>query len=107
MEMRLPSTQELRTELIVDTEPLQETSVVQFGCEDCPNQQRLVSDWLSVTQIIGVMDSATDVPRAFVSGNFFGAGKATPCELDPETNAPQCAHKQTLKNIPTLFQAQP
>jgi len=98
--MRLPSPNSLRAELREGLPPgSHEPSVVQFGCEGCPNGKRLVTGWLAVSRLVKMMDEEPHVPRAFVAENFSSVGKADACPID------ECLHEATLKTV--IMRSQP
>jgi hypothetical protein len=98
---RLPSPNSLRAELKNENLPpgSHEPSVVQFGCERCPNGHCFVTGWLSVTKLVEMMDGEPNVPRGFVAENFSLIGKANACPID------ECQHEDTLKTV--VMRSQP
>lgn len=98
--MNAPSLESLRAELQEGPVPgTHEPSVVQFGCEGCQNAHRFVAGWLSSTRLIDMMDSESDLPRAFVIGNLAGVGKASPCEIDSEADEFECPRGESLRTV--------
>lgn len=100
--MKLPSPLSLRAELDDDEESgPHNQSVVKFGCEGCssPGSNRFVLGRLSVGQLIKMTDAQTGLPFCAVSGTLEAIGKARGCEKDPETDEPNCEHKDELITV--------
>jgi len=99
--MRLPSAESLRGELLAGNTPpgTYDPSVVQFGCEGCEFGHRFVTRWLSIAQLLAMMNSEQDIPRGFVLGNYSSIGKAKACANDENTKEPICEHSEALKTV--------
>jgi len=99
--MHPPNPESLRAELRNENLPPGsfEPSVVQFGCDGCPNGHRFVASWLPATHLVEMVDREEGVPRAFVAGNLSAIGGAKTCPTDDTTGEAFCQHSDTLRTV--------